>query len=92
MLVCLFHLGETLYAEKGYALAQQAAQLAREVEQETAKEVLVAGAIPPAFGSYRPDLFDAQRAQEITTHLVDAQQQYVDVWLAETVASLGEMR
>ncbi|WP_114784007.1 homocysteine S-methyltransferase family protein [Vibrio tetraodonis] len=87
-----FHLGEAIYAEKGYALAQQAAQLALEVKQESDKEVLVAGAIPPAFGSYRPDLFDAQRAQEITTHLVDAQQQYVDVWLAETVASLGEMR
>ena len=87
-----FHLGEELYAEQGQVLAEKAAQLAREVAQESEKKILVAGALPPAFGSYRPDLFDEQRAYEIITSLAEAQQEYVDIWLAETIASLGEAR
>ncbi|MEF1311450.1 homocysteine S-methyltransferase family protein [Vibrio mytili] len=85
-----FHLGDELYAERGFELAQSAAKIAREVAAESKQEVWVAGSLPPAFGSYRPDLFEAEKAREISAELFDAQDQYVDVWLAETVASLAE--
>ena len=85
-----FHLGEELYAERGAELAKSAAKIAREVAAESQTEVLVAGSIPPAFGSYRPDLFEATKAFEISSTLFDAQDEYVDIWLAETVASLAE--
>lgn len=87
-----FHLGEELYAERGPELAETAARLAREVVTESQKDVLVAGALPPVFGSYRPDLFQEERASEVSKTLLNAQDPYVDVWLAETVASLAEAR
>ncbi|GAM75904.1 homocysteine S-methyltransferase [Vibrio ishigakensis] len=57
---------------------------------ESQKEVLVAGSIPPAFGSYRPDLFEEKKAFEISDTLFKAQEPHVDIWLAETVASIAE--
>ncbi|MDN3616904.1 homocysteine S-methyltransferase family protein [Vibrio gallaecicus] len=55
-------------------------------------KVLVAGAIPPPFGSYRPDLFKAEEAKEIIQTLIDAQQPYVDLWIVETISSLEEFK
>ena len=52
-----FHLGETLYQAQGAALAQQAAVIAKKAAQNTNQNVLVAGSLPPAFGSYRADFF-----------------------------------
>ncbi len=52
-----FHLGETLYQAKGAALAEQAAVIAKKVTQNAKQTVLVAGSLPPAFGSYRADFF-----------------------------------
>ncbi|SHF14377.1 homocysteine S-methyltransferase family protein [Vibrio gazogenes] len=85
-----FHLGAERFAKQGAELAKKAARIAQEVASESQQEVLVAGSIPPAFGSYRPDLFEAASAYEISSTLFDAQDQYVDIWLAETVASLAE--
>lgn len=85
-----FHLGEELYAKQGAELAEKAAKIAREVASKSQHEILVAGSIPPALGSYRPDLFEAERAYQINSTLFHAQDAYVDIWLAETVASLAE--
>lgn len=85
-----FHLGEELYAEQGAELAEKAAKIARDTVTESQKEVLVAGSIPPAFGSYRPDLFEEKKAFEISDTLFKAQEPHVDIWLAETVASIAE--
>lgn len=87
-----FHLGEELYAEQGAALAEKAAKIARDSVIESQKEVLVAGSIPPAFGSYRPELFEENKALEISQTLFDAQDPHVDIWLAETVASIAEAK
>lgn len=87
-----FHLGAELYKERGHELAEKAAKIARDVVTSSQKEVLVAGSIPPAFGSYRPDLFEEKSAYDIAASLFEAQEPHVDIWLAETVASLGEAR
>lgn len=87
-----FHLGDELYEERGHELAEKAARIARDVVTSSQKEVLVAGSIPPAFGSYRPDLFEEKSAYDIAASLFEAQEPHVDIWLAETVASLGEAR
>jgi S-methylmethionine-dependent homocysteine/selenocysteine methylase len=100
-----FHLGERRYREEGLALASLAARLAAQAasrwqeesvqppSQANAPEVSlsVAGCLPPALGSYRPDLFDPCRAREITTALYHAQDPHVDLWLAETLSSLAEI-
>lgn len=84
-----FHLGDKLYKEQGKALARQAAEIAREVADRNSA-VRVAGTLPPAFGSYRPDLFQQAQARDIAQTLFDAQEPYVDIWLAETVACIAE--
>ncbi|MFD2177818.1 homocysteine S-methyltransferase family protein [Veronia pacifica] len=87
-----FHLGEDMFTQSGHKLAERAARLARKAADTSGTEVKVAGCIPPALGSYRPDLFDANRVLAITETLIDAQQAYVDLWLVETISSIDEFR
>jgi S-methylmethionine-dependent homocysteine/selenocysteine methylase len=54
--------------------------------------VKVAGSLPPALGSYRPDLFEEQAASAILTVLIEALSPHVDIWLAETLSALAEAR
>lgn len=56
----------------------------------TDRPVKVAGSLPPPFGSYRPDLFDAAKAPAIAQPLVHGLAPHVDIWLAETQSSIAE--
>ncbi|MGF1753947.1 homocysteine S-methyltransferase family protein [Vibrio makurazakiensis] len=87
-----FHLGQERYLAEGAKLARQAAVIAQEAVSDTqaSSPVSVAGVIPPAFGSYRPDLFEAEQAVEIYSNLFHAQEPHVDLWIAETISSLQE--
>jgi S-methylmethionine-dependent homocysteine/selenocysteine methylase len=85
-----FHLGQKRYESDGARLAKEAAILAQDAVAQTEKQVKVAGALPPAFGSYRPDLFDAVEGEKIFRTLFEAQEPYVDIWLAETISSIEE--
>ncbi|MBB1455875.1 homocysteine S-methyltransferase family protein [Pseudoalteromonas sp. SG43-5] len=85
-----FHLGEERYESQGALLAEQAALIAKEVAQNAKQSVLVAGSLPPAFGSYRPDLFESKRAFTILNTLYNAQNLHVDLWLGETISSIEE--
>jgi len=87
-----FHLGETLFAEQGANLATQAAAIAKEVAVSAQHKVQVVGSLPPVFGSYRPDLFDADNAFDILNTLFIAQDQHVDAWLGETISSIAEAK
>ena len=89
-----FHIGEQTFNEQAFKLAETAAKLARDaVNAQQGKQegnLSVADCIPPAFGSYRPDLFDASRVSEILMPLIEAQAPYIDVWLIETASSIEE--
>ncbi len=85
-----FHLGENLFAAEGENLARQSAQIARKAVNASSQPVLVAGCLPPAMGSYRPDLFDAKRAFDIIGQLYTAQKDHVDLWIVETIACIEE--
>jgi S-methylmethionine-dependent homocysteine/selenocysteine methylase len=85
-----FHLGEALYQAQGAALAQQAAVIAKEAARNAKQNVLVAGSLPPVFGSYRADFFQGERAFTILDTLYKAQDEYVDVWIGETISSIEE--
>ena len=50
----------------------------------------VAGSIPPLFGSYRADLFDADHVEDIATPLINGLNDHVDFWLAETQSLIAE--
>ena len=87
-----FHIGEERFAAEGQALAALAGELARRAVQASGKAVRVAGSLPPLFGSYRPDLFEPQRVNELLTPLVQGLAPFVDLWLAETQSSIAEAR
>ncbi|MBD9579194.1 homocysteine S-methyltransferase family protein [Pseudomonas sp. PDM23] len=87
-----FHIGEERFASSGRALAGLSGELARGAADEAGTSVRVAGSLPPALGSYRPDLFDADRSQAIHRELIAGLAPHVDFWLAETQSSLAEAR
>jgi len=83
-----FHLGEQRFSADGFRLAAQAGTSAREAVATA--QVTVAGSLPPLFGSYLPERFDAADAPRIIDPLVQAQAPSVDVWLGETLSSVAE--
>lgn len=89
-----FHIGEDRFWERGEELAALAGQLARnaadEVQSKTGRKILVAGSLPPIFGSYRPDLFQPDNVQKYLEVLVRGLAPYVDVWLGETLSLTAE--
>ncbi|MEN9823232.1 MAG: hypothetical protein RLZ04_1658 [Actinomycetota bacterium] len=88
-----FHLGEERFAARGRELSDLSGQLARRAVTESGRDdVLVAGSLPPLFGSYRPDLFEADRAESVIDPLVAGLAPYVDLWLGETLGSIVEAR
>ena len=87
-----FHIGEQRFAAEGEALAARAGQLARQAVVASGQPVRVAGSLPPLFGSYRPDLFEPARVDEVLQPLIRGLAPHVDLWLAETQSSLAEVR
>ncbi|KTS76645.1 homocysteine methyltransferase [Pseudomonas oryzihabitans] len=87
-----FHIGEQRFAAEGEALAARAGQLARQAVTASGQPVRVAGSLPPLFGSYRPDLFEPARVDEVLQPLIRGLAPHVDLWLAETQSSLAEVR
>lgn len=86
-----FHIGEERFALAGEVLASRAGEVARTAANEvTSRTVRVAGSLPPLFGSYRPDLFDTDRAGDLLAPLVTGLSPWVDLWLAETLSSTAE--
>ena len=87
-----FHIGQERFNTQGLALARLAGQLARQSASQAAHTVTVAGSLPPALGSYRPDLFDKEQSIRIHQTLIAGLDEHVDVWLAETQSSIAEIR
>ena len=85
-----FHIGAERFDARGRELIALAARLAREAADAADRDVKVAGAIPPLFGSYNPASFDAAQASAILTPLIEAQAPDIDFWLIETVSSAEE--
>lgn len=85
-----FHIGDDRFKSEGLQLAALSGRLAREAAA-TQEGTTVAGSLPPLFGSYRPDLFDADAAPAIIDPLIDGLRDHVDVWLGETLGSIAEV-
>jgi S-methylmethionine-dependent homocysteine/selenocysteine methylase len=85
-----FHIGEERFAEDGAALTALSGRLAREAADASDRQVLVAGSLPPIFGSYEPENFDPSRVQQYLKVLVENLAPYVDVWLGETLSLIAE--
>jgi homocysteine S-methyltransferase len=85
-------IGQERFDEKGRGWIKLAAKIARDTADKNNKSILVAGSIPPAFGSYRPDLFIAEKADDIFIPQIEEQESFVDMFLGETVSSTTEAK
>ncbi|MEP3116265.1 homocysteine S-methyltransferase family protein [Nisaea sp.] len=85
-----YHIGEERFASDGRRLIELSGALARAAADKHSG-VRVAGCIPPLFGSYLPDDFDAERAPTLLKAFVDGLAPHVDLWLIETTSSIAEM-
>jgi len=85
-----YHLGDRFDAQVE-SLVDLSGRLAREAADAADRTVLVAGSLPPLFGSYEPDNFDADAAPALLQRIVDALAPHVDVLLMETMSSLAEI-
>jgi S-methylmethionine-dependent homocysteine/selenocysteine methylase len=86
-----FHIGEDRFWEEGAALIARSGKLARDAADACRdRKVLVAGSLPPVFGSYEPQNFDPLRVQKYLAVLVQNLAPYVDVWLGETLSLIAE--
>ena len=85
-----FHIGEERFAAQAQDLAAASGDMARAAVTLEGTETKVAGSIPPLFGSYRADLFDAEQVEDIATPLIQGLSPYVDLWLIETQSLIAE--
>jgi len=85
-----FHIGEERFAAEARTLAELTGRLARTAADRAPHPVRVAGLLPPLFGSYRPDLFDASDAARIIDPLIAGLAGDVGIWLGETLSSIVE--
>lgn len=85
-----FHIGEVAFQQRAAELAAESARVAREAAQEADADVKVAGSLAPLFGSYRADLYEADRAEQIARPLIEALAPNVDLWLSETQSLIAE--
>ncbi|MCY1518797.1 Homocysteine S-methyltransferase [compost metagenome] len=64
-----FHIGEERFRAEGRRLIALAGSLARIAADSAGdRKVLVAGSLPPIFGSYEPQLFRPERVQDILAY------------------------
>ncbi|MEN6670371.1 homocysteine S-methyltransferase family protein [Psychrobacter sp. B38] len=85
-----FHIGAERFAQEAQDLAASAGEMARAAVALEGTTTKVAGSIPPLFGSYRADLFDADHVEDIATPLIKGLSPHVDFWLAETQSLIAE--
>ncbi len=85
-----FHIGEERFQKEGASLIALSGKLAREAADASDRKVTVAGGLPPIFGSYEPQNFDATRVQDYLKVLIENLAPHVDVWLGETLSLIAE--
>lgn len=86
-----FHIGEEVFKEQGRALTVLSGKVAREAADESGTDTKVAGSLAPLFGSYRADLYQADRVEELAVPLIESLNPYVDLWLSETQSLIDEV-
>lgn len=86
-----FHIGDDRFKAQASTLAEQSAIVAQQAVSESGQsDVLVAGSLPPLFGSYRADLYQPEQAESIALPLIQAMNPHVDLWLSETQSLIEE--
>ncbi len=85
-----FHIGVDVFEARAGELLRLSGKLARSAADDAGRPVRVAASVPPMFGSYQPDKFDAHAAAEMMRLFRDELADYADLFLAETLGSVKE--
>lgn len=86
-----FHIGANRFRKRGAELVGLAGQIAREAADDAVTAPLVAGSVPPLFGSYEPEKFVPEEAPALYDVIASAQAPFVDLWILETMSSVAEV-
>lgn len=86
-----FHIGQERFDAEVKDLVNIAVIQAKTAVEESRKKVLIAGCLPPLFGSYRADLFQENEAEKLAKPIIETLAPHVDFWLAETQSCLKEV-
>jgi len=86
-----FHIGKDRFEKEGKDLLNKAGNIAREAVKLYKKEIKIAASIPPVLGSYKPDVFNSEKAIPILEIFKNNLIQYCDLILAETLSSVDEV-
>ena len=86
-----FHIGQERFDTEVKDLVHVAVMQAKQAVEESGKKVLIAGCLPPLFGSYRADLFQENEAEKLAKPIIETLAPHVDFWLAETQSCLKEV-
>ncbi|WP_394178755.1 homocysteine S-methyltransferase family protein [Marinomonas posidonica] len=85
-----FHIGEDVFKQRVRELTHLSGKLARDAADEADNKVQVAASVAPLFGSYRADLYQADRVTEIATPIIEELAPFADLWLLETQCLIDE--
>ncbi|KZN14915.1 homocysteine methyltransferase [Marinomonas sp. TW1] len=85
-----FHIGEDVFQQRVRELTHLSGKLARDAADEADHEVQVAASVAPLFGSYRADLYQADRVTDIATPIIEELAPFADLWLLETQCVIDE--
>ncbi|WP_224965008.1 homocysteine S-methyltransferase family protein [Acinetobacter guillouiae] len=86
-----FHIGQDRFINEVQSLVNIAVTQAKRAVIESGKNVLIAGCLPPLFGSYRADFFIEAEAKKLASPIIETLDPHVDFWLAETQSCLKEV-
>ena len=86
-----FHVGQERFDNEVKDLVNIAVMQAKQAVKESGQKVLIAGCLPPLFGSYRADLFQENEAEKLAKPIIETLAPHVDFWLAETQSCLKEV-
>ena len=86
-----FHIGQDRFDKEVKDLVQVAINQAKLAVTESGQKTLIAGCLPPLFGSYRADLFQADEAKQLAIPIIETLSPQVDFWLAETQSCIAEV-
>jgi len=87
-----FHIGKDRFEKEGKDLLIRAGNIAKEAVKLYKREIKIAASIPPVLGSYKPDVFNSEKAIPILEIFKNNLIQFCDLILAETLSSIDEIK
>ncbi len=87
-----YHIGNRQFKEKAPQLLDLAVSLCLKAKALSSRDIKIAGAVPPMFGSYAPEKFNLSSAPKMLKLFKEKLVPHCDIILAETLSSIAEIK